>query len=414
MLTCSGPDRGVFESQVLEYGRLLRTLGVEFRYLVFEGVRGWWHDRRETERRVAELERRFDARIAVHALPMPLSRLGLALGARAVAGAAPAPSAAPLLIQARNPEGTCIALEARRTLRRAVVIHDARGDVVAEARMTAEQARSSAERRHWERRARRLEALERRACAEADHHLAVSTALRDRLVALGAERDAVTVVPCCVDPSRFATGPDVREAVRTRLGLAGRVVLAYVGSLGVWQVPDRVAALVARVRARLPQTHLLVVTAERTEAERAFADLVARSACTIVEARYDDIGRYLAAADAALLLREDHPVNRVASPVKFAEYQAAGLPVIASDRLGDVGSYLRETGHGVVLSADGTPDDHAEAVVRALETGGWAFRRDGIRRAAARSFARTSYRDHYVEVLQRLGILSGPSRAAAS
>jgi glycosyltransferase involved in cell wall biosynthesis len=412
-ICCSSPDRGVFESQVLEYGRFMRTLGIDFRYVLFEGLRGWWRDREPRKRRVAQLERDYGVRITVHALPLPLTDMGLRLAGRAVAAAAPAAGPVPLLLQARNPDATCIALEARRALAHAVVVHDARGDVAAEARMTAALASGAAERQRWERRARRLEALERRTCAEADHHLAVSTALGARLVALGARSERVTVVPCCVDPARFAPDAEARQATRERLRLGDRVVLVYAGSLAVWQVPDRIAALVGALHAQIPQVHLLVVTGEREAAEQAFADLVRRGACSIVEARYDDMGTYLAAADAALLLREDHPVNHVASPVKFAEYQAAGLPVIATDGIGDVGWYLRETGHGIVLASAPRHDNDVAAIVRALRAGAWNGQRERIRDAAARRFVRATYRDDYRDMLAALGVASPRPRAVA-
>ena len=59
--------------------------------------------------------------------------------------------------------------------------------------------------------------------------------------------------------------------------------------------------------------------------------------------------RHLAAADISVLLRENNLVNKVASPIKFAEYLAAGLPVILTDCIGDSGSLAREQKVGFLL-----------------------------------------------------------------
>ena len=53
-----------------------------------------------------------------------------------------------------------------------------------------------------------------------------------------------------------------------------------------------------------------------------------------------EVGAYLSACDYGWLVRENTDTNRVASPVKFAEYLAAGLEVIISNELGDYSNYV--------------------------------------------------------------------------
>ena len=47
-----------------------------------------------------------------------------------------------------------------------------------------------------------------------------------------------------------------------------------------------------------------------------------------------DIYRYLAAADAGIVLRESHPINWVSRPTKILEYQAAGLAIVHNNTIG--------------------------------------------------------------------------------
>ena len=409
----SGPETGVFESQVLEYGRLVRTLGLEFRYLLFEGLRTRLSDRRGIALRLARLRRRFDASIEIRYLPAPLGRAGMWLAAARLDRAGRDLGGDRLLIQARGSAAACAALGMRRRLRSARVLYDARGDEAAEARLEASLAATGRRRAWWTRRALRMEELQRRAGAEADHVLAVSTPLRERICsASGTPPDRVTVVPCCVDPLRVAREAAVRTDVRRRLGIDGRFVLVYSGSLTAYQIPDRVSGLVEAIRRRRPQTHLLLLTRDRVGALRWFGRLAQTGSMTLVESPYDEVGDYLAAADAALLLRRDDPVNRVACPVKFAEYVVSGLPVILTPRIGDLGEYVRETGHGVLVDLDRAPEDQASQVLQAVDSPGW-IDRAGIRRRGLETFRRESYGEVYRGLFTRLGVLP-PGDACAS
>jgi len=51
-----------------------------------------------------------------------------------------------------------------------------------------------------------------------------------------------------------------------------------------------------------------------------------------------------------LLLRKSHPVNYVASPTKFGEYLAAGVPVIATEGIGDTSDLIKNENIGIIIS----------------------------------------------------------------
>jgi glycosyltransferase involved in cell wall biosynthesis len=61
---------------------------------------------------------------------------------------------------------------------------------------------------------------------------------------------------------------------------------------------------------------------------------------------------YLAAADIGFLLRASHPLNTVASPVKFGEYLASGLSVVASPDIGDVSNIIEQRNLGLIVDTD--------------------------------------------------------------
>src|SRR5262245_13093020 len=109
-ISYSNPPRGVFESQVLEYGTLARSLGVSFRYVLFEGYRTWLQSRDAIRERLARLRSDFGVDVEMHYLPMPIGRLGLRLGATVVAGVARRTSGR-CVLQARDAAAGWVALE---------------------------------------------------------------------------------------------------------------------------------------------------------------------------------------------------------------------------------------------------------------------------------------------------------------
>ena len=58
-----------------------------------------------------------------------------------------------------------------------------------------------------------------------------------------------------------------------------------------------------------------------------------------------EVNDYLNAADFAVFLRRNNPVNRVASPVKFCEYSLSGLPIIMGDAVKQAFSYAEKLGN---------------------------------------------------------------------
>lgn len=63
-----------------------------------------------------------------------------------------------------------------------------------------------------------------------------------------------------------------------------------------------------------------------------------------------DVLNYLYAADYGWLVREHSVTNAVSSPVKFAEYLAAGLKIIISEHIGDYSEFCKDNHCGIVLS----------------------------------------------------------------
>jgi glycosyltransferase involved in cell wall biosynthesis len=201
---------------------------------------------------------------------------------------------------------------------------------------------------------------ERSLMARAERIVAVSSALRDHVIASGANPANVTVIPNGVDLELFGRGGGA--AVRARLGFGSAVVVGFAGSLKPWH---GVRLLLEAMRL-LPVDLRLLVIGEGPERE-ALGGLAAEPELSkrvvFTEAvPYGEIPAYLDAMDIGVAPFEPME-DFYFSPLKVAEYLAAGLPVVAS-RQGDLPVML--DGAGILFE----PGDGAALVdaVRTLAT----------------------------------------------
>jgi glycosyltransferase involved in cell wall biosynthesis len=195
----------------------------------------------------------------------------------------------------------------------------------------------------------------------ADRIVTVSPELQRWLAGLGVPEERIAVVANGVDPDRFAN-PGAREDVRRRLGLNGRPVVAFVGTLKPWHDPSILVRALGALGARgvAPQLLLVGDGPERARLEQLAEEEGLSSQLTFTGAvTHDEVPAYLAAADVATVTY--HPdTGRYFSPLKLFEYQAAGLPVVAAE-LGEIPHCVRPGETGLLY-----PPGDVEALAGAL------------------------------------------------
>lgn len=193
------------------------------------------------------------------------------------------------------------------------------------------------------------------------------TMKREVVAAWSVPPDRIWVIPCGADIEAGERAIAARAAMRQQLGLQGKFVVAYCGSLMAWQMPEESLAVFRLVAGMRSDAHFLAITTQPAGMAAA-VDRVGLSADqrTIVSVPGMEVPAYLAAADAGLLIRESSPVNRVASPVKFAEYLSCALPVIVSDAVGDYSDLVQREGLGAVLPYHATAEQAETLLVKFL------------------------------------------------
>jgi glycosyltransferase involved in cell wall biosynthesis len=161
-----------------------------------------------------------------------------------------------------------------------------------------------------------------------------------------------TIVPSCVDADLFKFCSNARSDIRNKLGIGeDRIVMTYIGSLSVWQMIHETITLVSALRSTNKNIFFLLLTKDDPST---VVPLLVKIGdvnidYTVLAVAHNEVPKYLSASDYGLLLREDSIVNLVSSPTKFAEYIAAGVPVIATAHAGDAVDHINKYDTGWII-----------------------------------------------------------------
>jgi glycosyltransferase involved in cell wall biosynthesis len=217
----------------------------------------------------------------------------------------------------------------------------------------------------------------------ADGFVVLTEKAREMLFGAGTGGRPIEVIPTCVDVERFAFVASEPH---------DRTVYVYIGSLGGYYLVRETVELLEAARGRDPRAYALILThtspAEISEEleRRGFS----RDDYQVIDARPDEVPRYLAGADIGLSLIRSSFARQASSPTKFAEYLAAGLPVIASAKVGDLDAHIGKQRVGALVHRYDR-DAYTEAIREVEE-----LRRDPRLRDRCRDAAREGYDLHEV------------------
>jgi len=232
-------------------------------------------------------------------------------------------------------------------------------------------------------------AWEKEAVLESDAQIAVSK----RLIAywersFGFKKNTAVVIPCTINQVflNLQIEADTIAAQRAAMGIdKDAILLVYSGSIAGWQSFSLLGAFLEQIM----KSHAKVVLYFLSSKTREVVQLMETYPGRVLQNQVppEQVGRHLMICDYGLLIRERNTTNEVASPVKFAEYLAAGLNVIISDGIGDYPEFVKTHGCGYVL-------DHQ--AVDLCNTGLEARLRN--RRLALEHFTKEKYIEQYTKI----------------
>jgi len=222
----------------------------------------------------------------------------------------------------------------------------------------------------------------KRSVAAADAVTTVSQALKDLLIKeTGAAKDTC-VVPCCVSK---ITDDSNRAQIRKEWGVSDEeIIVVYSGTTAAYQHLEDLTIPFMLQLARVDKRVKLAFFSSEHEIIRGMLQAKSADLSKIMVRGFPqkDVATALAACNVGILLRKPTLVNRVANPVKIAEYMAAGLPLIIERGVGGVDEMLFIKGllKGITIAEDITQQLDAEVASVADWLGqGLANKRKAIR-----------------------------------
>lgn len=168
-----------------------------------------------------------------------------------------------------------------------------------------------------------------------------------------------SVLPCCIAQSASS---DLRQRGEREQSKT----IIYSGGLSAWQKIDAIIALMKRISEVDDGIRFRFLTKDietlRRKCEIAGLD---NSRWSAKSCKQSDVADELRKADCGIILRDDTLVNQVASPIKVGEYLAAGLGIIASPFIGDVGKDLDNKDFACMVD-ENTPIENIVAFVNGM------------------------------------------------
>ena len=159
------------------------------------------------------------------------------------------------------------------------------------------------------------------------------------------------VFPGAADSESFFYDLDLRKNSREELKLTeDDILIVYSGRLEMkWEIPDKIFEFFENSHTKNNRFKLLLLTPDVDLAINFIKEKSLENITIVKSVKFDEVNKYLNASDVGLLLREDIPMNNVASPTKFAEYLMTGLPVIISSGIFDFADMINQTKYGSVV-----------------------------------------------------------------
>jgi glycosyltransferase involved in cell wall biosynthesis len=257
--------------------------------------------------------------------------------------------------------------------------------------------------------------IERRLVTGADRVVVLSNRARKLLPGLvGRNHDElppVDVIPCCVEVERFAgVSRDEIELRRRELGFPpDAVVVAYLGSVGTFYKFEEALDFFKVWRAVRANVRLLVMTPTSHDEVREILRRknIPAGDWRLMSLRPEAVPAHLATAHVGLALFSMTFSKEASSAVRVAEYLAAGLLMVVSDKGGDIPAMVEKEEIGAVITRY-SEDEYLRAV-RRLE-GLWPRLRDCQKRSrtlARESFSHEIGLERYLRIYRELAPTQG-------
>jgi glycosyltransferase involved in cell wall biosynthesis len=215
--------------------------------------------------------------------------------------------------------------------------------------------------------------------------ISVTHSFKRVLTQNGIDPQKIFVVPNGVDPDIYRPG-DAPASLRQQLGLDGKFVAAYIGTLGMAHGLESLLRA-AKELERDDDIRIVIVGtgAEKDRLVNEAVQLGLRNVVFVGAVSKAQVKNYWRLCDVALVLLKDQPLFSHVIPSKIFEAMGTARPVILAVR-GESSAIIEQSGGGVAVP----PEDATALACAIVEMKSQPSRRRDMG-AAARSFVETEY-----------------------
>jgi colanic acid biosynthesis glycosyl transferase WcaI len=187
---------------------------------------------------------------------------------------------------------------------------------------------------------------------KADLIVTVTSSTRDLLMSRGIDPNKIVVVTNGIDTGQVTPGPAPVE-LRRRLGLENKIVVSYIGTVGMAHGLQLILDATHECRVRLPDVQFMIVGSgaelEDLKVQAKQRDL--KNVTFVGRIAHADIVDYWRLSDMTLVLLRDTPLFRTVIPSKIFEAMASGSPIITNVR-GELQVVLEPLGAAEMIEPD--------------------------------------------------------------
>lgn len=122
----------------------------------------------------------------------------------------------------------------------------------------------------------------------------------------------------------------------------------YTGSTDGWQCIPETLCLYKQIKARIPNATLTIYSKDKEKVKKMLQEYAVEADVKYVS--YTQLSKEIRKYKYGFLIRQNNPVNDVATPTKMCSYMANGLIPIYSDVIGDFKDVFSEMDYTIALS----------------------------------------------------------------
>jgi glycosyltransferase involved in cell wall biosynthesis len=197
-----------------------------------------------------------------------------------------------------------------------------------------------------------LKKAEKIVVKKADHIIVVSQefkkyTLKNFIATCSQLEKKITVINNKTNIYREQSNVRINERIKNK-----NIVGVFAGSAASWQNIFEIKSFAKVCIQYIPNFRLKIVTYHLEDFIKEFqTEPSIFNQVQFIQANSSEVFSHLLTSNFGILLREKNMINSVASPLKFAEYLSAGLPIVLSSGIGDTENVINENKVGVIVES---------------------------------------------------------------